>query len=76
MIQLKSWIYQIKEATKFLHSINIVNLDLKIENIMLNKKFKIKVIDFGFSLVIENEIIENKKVGTRGYWAPEIFEDD
>ncbi len=62
----------------FLHSINIANLDFKIEIILLNNKFRINNIDFGFSKVISssNPIIQNKKVSTRGYWMPEIFEDE
>jgi serine/threonine protein kinase len=42
---------QILEAIGYLHRKNIVHRDIKPENILLNKAMKVKIIDFGFSLI-------------------------
>jgi serine/threonine protein kinase len=47
-------------------------LDLKLENILIGKEYKLKLCDFGFSEKIENKVFKNK--GTDGYKAPEIYQ--
>lgn len=42
---------QILEAIGYLHRKNIVHRDIKPENILLNKTMRVKIIDFGFSLI-------------------------
>ena len=47
-----AWIfYQIIHAIAFMHSINIVHRDLKLDNILIddNSNDLIKIIDFGFA---------------------------
>jgi serine/threonine protein kinase len=41
---------QIAEAVKVLHSCQICHRDLKLENILVNDRGRIKIIDFGFSV--------------------------
>ena len=40
---------QMVDALTYIHSQNFCHLDLKLENILLDDSFKIKIIDFGFS---------------------------
>lgn len=47
--QVKTLFKQLLSAMDYLHSINIVHLDLKLENILFVNKEDIKLIDFGFS---------------------------
>jgi len=47
---------QIAEGLKFLHSYNIVHLDIKLENILLTHKGEVKIIDFELSKYIENDL--------------------
>ena len=61
---------------QFLHSYGICHLDIKIENIILDKDFWPVIIDFGFSKKYKNENGEIIPVtidkGTKQYMAPEI----
>jgi serine/threonine protein kinase len=51
---------EILEGVKELHSNRIIHRDLKIENILLNGKFEIKICDFGLAKV--NKFEDNKTV--------------
>lgn len=68
--------YQILEALQYLHSKNIVHRDVKPDNFLVyheGAKIKLKLIDFGFATVLQ----ENKKltdsVGSLQYIAPEMI---
>lgn len=52
---------------------NVTHRDIKSENILLNKHLNLKIIDFGFSLVVSqsNRNI-NSYCGTPTYMAPEV----
>lgn len=45
--------HQIFEALKYTHAKGICHRDMKLENLMLDSNFDLKVIDFGFSAIIE-----------------------
>lgn len=68
---------QIIDAVKYMHSIGIAHMDLKLENILFNRiENKIKIIDFGHSCFFKKgtEIIYNKGIkGTDYYIPPEVW---
>lgn len=71
--------YQIMLALDYLHNkMKIAHRDIKAENILLDKYFNVKIIDFGFSVKFGNEGDEKKKekftnnCGTPKYVAPEV----
>ena len=73
-------VYQISLGVKALHENNIFHLDLKLENIMINYKDEIKIIDFGLSKIMNSKLNNKQKykkvktiTGTIGYLAPEII---
>ena len=49
--------------------------DLKLDNVLINREFKIKLIDFGFSrhLSRENEVLTDF-CGTPHYISPEVIQ--
>ena len=73
-----NWFKQLTEAINYIHNMNIIHFDIKLENVLLNHETnKIKLIDFGLS-VRNNDLknikeIKNVIVGTTDYLAPELL---
>jgi len=66
---------QVCDAVSFMHDMNIAHRDLKPQNILLDRTFKIKPADFGFAKAFmkrEKKISMKSHLGTPGYMAPEI----
>lgn len=51
----------------------IAHLDVKPENIMLTKKDRAKLIDFGWAVDLRKQKLIQGAVGTTSYAAPEVF---
>eukprot|EP00826_Nyctotherus_ovalis_P063202 TRINITY_DN9248_c0_g2_i1.p1 TRINITY_DN9248_c0_g2~~TRINITY_DN9248_c0_g2_i1.p1 ORF type:complete len:376 (+),score=75.05 TRINITY_DN9248_c0_g2_i1:265-1392(+) len=63
---------QIVSAMEYCHSKSVVHRDLKLENILLDSKKEVKIIDFGFSVVVNTVCKLSMFCGTALYVAPEI----
>ena len=57
---------------QYLHSKKIAHRDIKLDNIMVNENYDVKIIDFGFSLFTTNNKKLNLHCGTPSYMAPEL----
>ncbi|THD26480.1 Non-specific serine/threonine protein kinase [Fasciola hepatica] len=65
---------QILDALNYLHKEQfIAHLDVKPENIMLTKKDRAKLIDFGWAVDLRKNNMLQGPVGTTNYAAPEVF---
>ncbi|XP_063790212.1 serine/threonine-protein kinase 17B isoform X2 [Pseudophryne corroboree] len=74
--QISRLLRQIIEGVSFLHQNNIVHLDLKLQNILLNRLEPlgdIKIVDFGMSRKISSDCELREIMGTTEYLAPEIL---
>ena len=63
------------KAIKHLKELNIAHRDIKLENILLDERFNLKLADFGFardSLGNNHDFCLNSWKGTEKYMAPEI----
>ena len=64
--------FDILMAVEVCHESGISHGDIKLQNIMLNSNFNLKLIDFGFSKNIKDGLI-SEITGSRFYNAPEMF---
>lgn len=63
---------QIVSAVHYAHSLNCVHRDLKLENILLDKKGNAKLTDFGFTRECVSKCSLETICGTTVYMAPEL----
>lgn len=56
----------------YLHSMNIIHRDIKLENIIIDSKKNVKIIDFGFGSCTPKSKLLNFFCGTPSYMPPEI----
>ncbi|KAF1770188.1 hypothetical protein GCK72_002006 [Caenorhabditis remanei] len=73
-VEAAAFIKQILLAVRHLHSLHVVHLDIKPENVMLKQRGEshIKIIDFGLSREIEPGATVKDMVGTPEFVAPEV----
>lgn len=70
---------QLAEAVGYMHNQGICHRDLKLENLLLDESYNLKISDFGFSTTIANEFGDTLLgicKGTPGYMAPEMINID
>lgn len=64
---------QILEVIKYIHDKGIAHRDLKLENVLLDNRGHIKLIDFGFSKFADQGQVFKTPCGSPAYAAPEVM---
>lgn len=67
---------QMLAAVRYLHGISVVHRDIKLSNWVVSERDaeRLKLIDFGFSFVLEAGCKQTECMGTLGYLAPELVQ--
>ena len=60
---------------EYMHKLNIAHRDVKLDNILLDGKGQVKIVDFGVSKQITLGTKMREQCGTPAYIAPEILRD-
>lgn len=75
--EAKFYISEIIIAIDYLHQLDIIYRDLKLENVMLDKHGHVKLIDFGLSRMnVTENALATTFCGTLEYMAPEVFQKE
>ena len=75
--QVVSWAYQIISGVGRLHEKKIVHRDLKMANILVDKKGYLKICDFGLCKKFQKEDdYTTSCCGTATTWAPEVIKEE
>ncbi|CAD8105670.1 unnamed protein product [Paramecium sonneborni] len=73
---VKQILLELCETIQYLHKLNYVHRDIKLENVMLNKQLQIILIDFGFADIVDDNKQYIRNCGTRNYMSPELLISD
>lgn len=65
---------QLLNSMEYMHGNRVAHRDLKLENILLDKQFNVKLADFGFACYKQIDCLKSYR-GTFTYMAPEIKEE-
>ena len=66
--------YQIVKGIEYCHNMSICHRDVKLENIIIDDKLSVKIIDFGFAAMTTKTKLLNFFCGTPSYMPPEIVQ--
>lgn len=72
----KEWFHQMASGLQYLHGNQIAHRDLKCENILLSKRYNVKLADFGFARYCVDRdghrVLSSTYCGSAAYAAPEV----
>ena len=74
--QARFFFHQIVEGLGFIHENGMAHRDMKLDNILLDENFIVKIADFGFSGSLKGKFgtgMMTTVLGTQPYMAPEIL---
>lgn len=69
---VKKVIRPLISALAYLHAQGLIHRDIKLENILVDRDQHLKLADFGLAINTRQEIA-NTRLGTFGYFAPEVL---
>lgn len=73
--QARTYFQQLVYGLQYLHANDIAHRDLKPENLLLDAQGNLKIADFGFSRLLNNQQLLQTVCGTPNYMAPEVLKE-
>jgi len=73
--QARTYFQQLVYGLNYLHTHDIAHRDLKPENLLLDAHGMLKIADFGFSRLLNNQQLLQTVCGTPNYMAPEVLKE-
>lgn len=67
---VRTYFHQLVAGLEYLHKIGVAHMDLKLDNLGLDKDFQMRIIDFDISYIHGDQTVQC--IGTQCYRAPEI----
>ncbi|CAD8113045.1 unnamed protein product [Paramecium sonneborni] len=71
---IKYFSKQLAQVIQYLHEKGFAHRDIKLENILLDDNFNLRLCDFGLGEEMDSNLVQ-KSLGTLGYLAPEFYSD-
>jgi serine/threonine protein kinase len=68
---VRTYFHQLIEALEVLHSKGAAHLDIKLENLLMNEDYALKLTDFDLSFMSEDKKVKTR--GTKNFRAPEML---
>jgi len=78
-VTARTYFFQMMQGLEACHNVGIVHRDIKLQNLLLDSNYQLKIGDFGLSSISkENKALDDTRVtgpcvGTSGYVAPELL---
>ncbi|XP_021716825.1 SNF1-related protein kinase catalytic subunit alpha KIN10-like [Chenopodium quinoa] len=71
--EARPYFLQLISGVEYLHQKMVAHRDLKLENLLIDGNFNLKISDFGLSAIMNNSYLLKQSCGSPHYAAPEIF---
>ena len=74
-VHMKSFLFQLLNGIKYIHSKNIIHCDIKPDNILVTNDFTLKICDFGISQLydVNNVFDQSFEIQSLSYRSPEVL---
>uniref|UniRef100_A0A803LCW9 Protein kinase domain-containing protein n=1 Tax=Chenopodium quinoa TaxID=63459 RepID=A0A803LCW9_CHEQI len=74
--EARPYFLQLISGVEYLHQKMVAHRDLKLENLLIDGNFNLKISDFGLSAIMNNSYLLRQNCGSLQYAAPELISNE